>query len=266
MKQYFLLLSFLFFFAAVSAQGRVGRKGVHPVVVGNGAAASGPAALFTIDQLNGKWQEHRRQNSSNSMESFMDTMLIFVNNGRGYIKSDESMIMTMQGPASIEPPATLAIAGDTYTIKKLNDHTLILADDNDTHILKRVSFFAFEHEGKDSIVPARYEIRQSVDLKSLSGKWQVYKREAKPGFITENTTLIKSLTLSGFNDDGSAGGEIVTYNGNNITQASPCTVSFSGGKLNIKSNGGNMQYDVYRADETEFIFGDAGGVMNYAKH
>lgn len=270
MKQAFILLSFIFFSCSLFAQGayKVKRKGVRPIDMtkkGNGSNESDAAALYNISQVNGKWQEVRRMNSNSSLD-FTDTMQILVNNGRGFIKSDESMVMTMQGNASIEGSNTLAIAGDTYSIKKLNDRMLILADDDATHILKRVPYFAFENAGKDSIVLPRYEIKENVNLRNVSGKWQVYRRKAEPGFINGNTTLIKYLSISNYNEDGTATGEIVTYNGDNIMQTSPATISFSGNKLHISTDKGSWNYDVYRADDHEFIFGDANGVMNYAKH
>lgn len=270
MKQAFILLSFILFSCTLFAQGayKVKRKGVRPVDMtkkGSGTTESDAAALYNISQVNGKWQEIKRMDG-NSSESFTDTMLIMVNNGRGFIKSDESMVMTMQGNASIEGSNTLAIAGDTYSIKRLSDNTLVIADDDATHILKRVPYFVFENAGKDSIVLPRYELKENVNLKNVSGKWQVYRRQAEPGFINTNTTLIKYLSISNYNDDGTATGEIVTYNGDNIMQTSPATISFSGGKLHISTDKGSWNYDVYRADDHEFIFGDAKGVMNYAKH
>ena len=272
MKQVFILLGFILFSGSLLAQGayKVKRKGVQPIDVTKRPSTTtttttGGPVLYNINQIDGKWQEIRRIRG-NSSTGFTDTMLIMVNNGRGFIKSDESMTMTMQGNASIEGSNTLAIAGDTYSIKKLSDRSLVIADDDQTHILRRVPYFAFENAGKDSIVLPRYEIKESINLKSVSGKWQVYRRQAEPGFINGNTTLIKYLTISGYNDDGTATGEIVTYNGDNIMQTSPATISFSGSKLHISTDKGAWQYDVYRADEHEFIFGDAKGVMNYAKH
>ena len=271
MKKALILPLFILFSGSLLAQAyKVKRKGVQPIDVSKTPTTSttnaGANSLYTINQLNGKWQEVRRISGNNSSAAFTDTMLILVNNGRGFIKSDESMVMTMQGTASIEGSNTLAIAGDTYSIKKLSDRGLMLADDNETHILRRVPYFTYENAGKDSIVLPRYEVKENINLKNVSGKWQVYRRQAKPGFITENTMLIKYLTISNYNDDGTATGEIVTYNGDNIMQTSPATVSFSGGKLHISTDKGAWHYDVYRADDHEFIFGDSGGVMNYAKH
>ncbi len=272
MKQKLLLSVLLSLFlgslaAQVVVTNRVKRKGVHPIDMSKGNPVPAGTAMYTIGQLNGNWQEFRRVNQSNNRQDFTDTLLIAIKNNRGMVKDQISMNMEMMGDASVEPPATLAIAGDTYTIKKADNRMLVLQDDNFIHVMKRVDYFNYQAAGKDSIVQPRYTALNDINLRSLSGKWFVYKRQAVPGYINENTTLIKSVSILNYNEDGSASGEIVTYKGeDNISEPSSCTISFTGGKLNINSKTGSVWFSVLKADGNEFIFGDENGVMNYAKH
>lgn len=269
--KFFLSVLVSFFFNSLSAQvvitNKVKRKGVRPIDMSKGTPVPAANAMYTIGQLNGNWQEFRRTDENNHRQEFTDTLLISIKNNRGMVKDQISMNMEMVGDASVEPPATLAIAGDTYTIKRADNRILVLQDDGYIHIMKKVAYFNYQTAGKDSIVPPRYTVLNDINLRNLSGKWFVYRRQAVPGYINENTTLIKSVSVLNYNEDGSASGEVVTYKGeDNISEPSPCTISFTGGKLNINSKSGSMWFSVLKADGNEFIFGDERGVMNYAKH
>jgi len=272
MKHKFLLSALLSFLlgtltAQVVVANKVKRKGVRPIDMSKGTPAPAVNAMYTIGQLNGNWQEFRRTDVSNRRQDFTDTLLISIRNNKGMVKDQISMNMEMMGEASVEAPSTLNIAGDTYTIKKADSRIMVLLDDDAVHIMKRVAYFTYQTVGKDSIRAPRYTVLNDINLRNLSGKWFVYKREAVPGYINENTTLIKSVSVLNYNEDGSASGEIVTYKGeDNISEPAPCTISFTGGKLNINSKTGSMWFSVLKADNNEFIFGEEHGVMNYAKH
>ena len=221
-------------------------------------------ALYSIEPMTGKWQEISRM-SGNETQDFTDTLLLDIKNGKGTVKDATSMSMAMTGAAMIDAPDILDIGGYGYKIKDLSESTLVLQDDDYVHRLKKVSSFYLENVGKDSITQANYFVPVNADMELLKGKWNVYRRQAAPGFITENTVLVKSFSiLSGAGNTGS--GEIVTFNsGTNISENFPCVITLVGdGQLKVTSMKGDMIFNIYKADGKELVFGDEKGVMSYA--
>ena len=259
-KRFTAAISICIFSLTASAQ--YTRGGMRPRTVTTTTPATAP--LYSIEQLNGKWQETSRVNAHNENQTFSDTLLLTVKNNKGGIKDASGMAMEMKGAAEIEAPAILNVAGTEFIIKKLNNDMLLLQDDQFVRTLMKRDRFYYETLGKDSVAANTYTVPVNTDMDNLKGKWEVYRRQAPPGFITPTTALIKSFTVSAGNG-ASGSGEITVYNGDNIAETFPCVISLSAGQIKISSQKGTMLLNVYKASGSEFIFGDDKGVMNYAK-
>lgn len=254
--------TFLLFSNTVFSQ-RVVRKGMKET--GKETAQPVPAK-YTIDQLNGKWQETERYNTASENESFTDSLQLTLNNGLASLRDARGMSVAMKGTAAIEAPATLNVAGDSYVIKSMEPNLLVLQNSEHVRKFKKLDQFYFETVGKDSVKQASYNNTINTDLKNLSGKWDIYRRQAAPGFMNENTLLVKSVTFLTQGDNNTGTGEIVTYtSGANVSDMQPCTISCTNGQITFTTSKGSMTYNVYKADGSEFVFGKEDGVMNYAK-
>ena len=229
---------------------RVVRKGVNPVEV----KKANPAAFYNIAQLNGKWQEVLRTNPGSVIAiNFSDTLLLNFNKNKVEVRDGVSM--NMKGEASIEPPHTLNAAGDVYTIKSISGNTMLLDDGEFVHRMQKTPRFYYEILGKDSILIERYETPAIVDLKHLPGKWVVYRRQAVPGKVSDEN-LLKSIQVHPFNAGDIIKGEVVIYNAD-ITLPLPATFYFNNGVMKIVTNRLSWDFNTYKANGKEFIFGDS---------
>ncbi|MEI9933454.1 MAG: hypothetical protein WDM71_01050 [Ferruginibacter sp.] len=132
----FILLSFI----VASTHAQVTVKGVKPRMRG---PKTSTASTFTMDQLQGKWQEYQRINlKSNSDVSFNDTaQLYFIDNENAVTKTTSSNSMTMKGSADIDDENVLTVVTDVYTIVSVTKDNMELDDDNYKHLFKRVDAF-----------------------------------------------------------------------------------------------------------------------------
>ncbi len=261
MRYRFLLAVLLIFIFQTVSFAQYTRGGMRPANISKPAPA--PVAQFKVEQLNGKWQEAVRADSRNNAQSFTDTLLISVKNNKGMTKDATAMSMAMKGEVTIDAPATLSIAGSVFTIQKLSDNILMLQDENYVRTLKKVAVFNYEIAG-DSVKHPEYSKPVNAQMDNVKGKWDIYRRQAAPGFITPETDLVKSLTIAA-GSGASGSGEIVIYNGDNLSTAYPCVITLMEGQIKLSSTKGTMIYNIYKADGNEFIFGDEKGVMNYGK-
>ena len=234
---------------------RVKRKGTTPIEL---KGPSEPAAKFSLDQLQGKWQEYTRiEIGANTKEEFKDTLMVRIDRNTAEVR--EGMSLNMKGEASIEAPNELTIAGDTYSINTITENELAIDDGQFLKTLKKVSQFYLETVGKDSVKAQAYNVPQNILPANLQGKWIVYRREAKPGLINSNTELIKSLSI--VNDST---GEIVVYK-NDQTEKLTCTIAIKQNSFTVSANNKQWEFIAYKADNNEFVFGKENEVLNFAK-
>lgn len=252
---------FLLFIGSAMAQ-QVVRKGMK--MESSKKNITAPPAKYTIEQLAGKWQEVKRISKKYEFVDFTDSLSMTINGAESEIRAG-GMGMIMRGEAYIEAPFMLNIAGDWFTIRNVEKDKIMLHDDKYVRKLNRVSQFYFETTGKVPVKSLDENTPVTANIKDLTGKWEVYRRTAKPGVITDSTVLFKSVTITEIVDDNMAKGEMVVYNGSNISQSLPCTIRVLGTELSIISDKGPMIFNVYKADSGAFVFGKEDGVVSYAK-
>lgn len=258
---YSIAIAALFFSGSTSAQ-QVVRKGMA-MESSKKTVISEPPAKYTIDQMAGKWQEVKRMNTKSEIVDFTDSLSMTINGAKSEVRAG-GMGMIMRGEAVVLAPATLQIAGDSYGIRTVDKDVIVLKDDKYLRQLNRVSQFYFETTGKSPVKSLDENTAVTANIRDLAGKWEIYRRTAKPGAITDSTVLFKSITLTEITDENTAKGEMVVYNGSNISESLPCTVRILGTELSIISDKGPMIFNIYKAEGGDFVFGKADGVTSYA--
>lgn len=261
-QKFFLAVIAIFCIQAVSFAQRPVRKGVKPVKVHEVVYEDAPP-LYDVNKLNGKWLEMKRTNINGNPVSFSDSLMLTINNGKGFVKSAGSMDIVMKGDVIIERGNVMSVAGSNYLIQQADASSLTVKDGDMIKMLKPVDHFSFE-EQRTAIKQESLNTPVTSSAKALEGKWQVYKKQAPPGFITETTSLIKWINFSDINGE-SGYGSMVVYDGSKKTEEIKFTFTLSGGTLTLKSYKGDTVYSVYKSDAEEFVFGKNGEVMNYAK-
>jgi len=254
--RYFLLFTILFSFNKINAQ--VQRKGVSPLQRGPQPGQT-KTPDYSLAQLKGKWQEFKRTDYHGNDVSFGDSLLLnFTDSDKVETKTSISNSMTMTGTANIDGDNTLTAAADQYTIKSFGKNEMVL-DDNDQylHEFKKVDLFWYELLGKTSVKQDTYDTSVKVKVSTILGDWTVYKKQAKPGFITGDTPLIKYLNLTNKTSDSTASGELTFYKGES-SQQMPCTITLSGTNIKIVAGQNSWDLSVYQADADNFIFGNSG--------
>jgi len=121
--------------------------------------------------------------------------------------------------------------------------------------------FWFETLPTDSIVPEKFVTPVTVSLSYISGKWIVYRRDARPGATATDEALIQVITIENKGKD--AFGEITFYQAGK-TETLPCSITTEGTRLNIVTAKRSWQMDVYKEGEKELIFGSPT-LMYYCK-
>jgi hypothetical protein len=257
--KYFLFFAVLFSLIDTANAQRVGRKGVTPVQRGNGNNTSQKKSDYTLAGLQGKWQEFKRTDYHGNEVGFTDSIqLKFTDTNKVQTRTSVSNSMTMTGIADIDGDNNLTVASDAYTIKSFANNELVL-DDNDKylHQLKKVDEYWYETLGKLSVKQDTYNNTVKVTLKDITGKWSIYKRQAKPGAITNDMELIKYLNITTKVNDSTASGDLTFYQGQS-SQESPCTVTLSGSDIKIMAGQHKWALSIYQADANNFIFGNEG--------
>lgn len=261
---YFLLANVIFFTALMNenAHGqKVVRKGVKPVVT----KVATVAPNFELKQLAGKWQEWRRVTMENKMAiAFTDTMMLNFNK-RNAVELRDGVSMTLVGEASIENPNRLLVAGDDYTIISINNNQLVINDGEYIRYLKKKKAFYYESFGNIKVHSEDFTVAVKPNLSVIEGKWDIYRRQAAPGFVNERTDLlIKNFSIQSPDATGMAIGEISLYT-NAGTEKLSCSIQFGETTMHIDAGNAHLDYNIYKTDNTEFIFGRKGGLMYYAK-
>ena len=260
-KYHLLALTILVFSLNSTAQ-KVKRKGVTQ----NQESKKEPAAKYSLNQLNGKWQEVKRVPKGSKIPiNFSDSLLMYFENGKAELKDATSMRITVKGDAEIEAPNSLVVAGDIYTIRSLDNATLIVDDGEFTRELQKKDQFYYETLGKIKVEKDSFSSPVNIDINNLKGKWLVYSRKAQPGATNEKTALIKSLNIISISEEGIAYGEIVFYI-SDVTKTSSCQLVTKDGVVKIVTDKDIWNFYAYKADGKEFVFGETGKLVYFSKH
>ena len=131
--------------------------------------------------------------------------------------------------------------------------------------LQKKDQFYYETLGKLKIETDSLTHPVNIDINILKGKWLVYSRKAQPGIINEQTALIRSLNITSVSEDGIAMGEIIFYV-SDVAKTSGCQVVTKNGVIKIVTDKDVWNFNVYKADGKEFIFGENGKIIYFSKH
>jgi large exoprotein involved in heme utilization and adhesion len=267
MKQlflWFILVLMLFVCTSVTAQ-RVKRKGVTPVNVSKNQKTDSTKYKYTIEQLNGKWQEIKRTAGNKTIMPITDTIYLWFKE-ENKVETKDGAKTYLRGEAVIDPPGNILIAAaDVYTIISVGNDELVLDDpDKIRHTFKKTNQFWHETLGKKPVQHESFGNPVTPTIAGITGNWSVYRRQSKPGAVTANTMLIKRLKISTATSDQTASGEITCYS-NEKSETLPCTVTINGSNMIIEAGNYNWRFPVYKADGKELVFGDMGKLVYYAK-
>ena len=256
-------LLFIAFFTAVTFSSesqviKVKRKGVTPLDVTKNVPAN--TSTYSLGQFAGKWQEVSRADNKNSSVTFKDTL--FYNFSGENVFSRDGVNMSLKGDAAIEPGNVLVAAADVFTIRSMNSNQVVLDDGDYLHTLVRKKEFWYETLPTNVVVEEKLNEPIKVNAAALSGKWKVYRRDAKPG--SENhRILMRILNVTEIKDDHTATGELTFYQTEKL-ETLPCTIMLTGEKIHITTSKNFWNMNVYKADGKDLVFGDAS-LMYYCK-
>lgn len=256
----FILVSFVFISGSTAQRIKV--KGVSRK--GNGiktVPVSQPN--YNIMQLTGKWQEIIRTSlSAKTEEAFSDTLQLNFNK-RDSVFVREGMVMSKRGYAAVEAPDQLQVAGDMYTIVSLSKNMLRINDGEFIRVLQKKNLFYYETLGRVIIPKENLTEPIHVNTKNLAGKWEVYRTQAVPGMAADSA-VIKEINFEKQNADGSLSG-LVVFTKMHHTGSVPFNAVFSKGSMQLVTNDQTWQLATYKADGKEFVFGQQGGLVYFAK-
>ena len=266
LKKSLLLLSLiLLFFNSIFAQ-RVKRKGVTPIDVSKNKLTPGAETpVFTAEQFVGKWQEIKRSYKGKADLRFTDTIYLnFLSSSKVITRS--GMQTNMEGEVMIESPGNVLLAAaDVYTILSVNDSIAVLDNQEDlVHTFKKTDQFIFENYGKTPVSQDEYKTPVTASISQLLGKWSVYKKIAKPGLINPPTNIVSYLKITQKTGENTASGEVSFYQ-TDETKHAPCTINVSGSTLNITAGKDTWQFNIYKSNSKEFVFGDTEVMLYFAK-
>lgn len=252
-----LLLSPLVLVFGTRAQ-KVIRKGMPPVA----AKAPSKTVFYNISQLTGKWQEYERKilGTPAAPVDFQDTLMLSFNK-RDSVYVYDGITMSQRGVASIEAPASLSVAGDTYSILSMGKTTMVLNDGEYIRSFKKMKKFHRETLGNLKADMESFEKPMAINADKLQGRWDVYRRQANPG--TTDSVLIKSITFKASTNE-SITGDISIYSSGN-TQTENFTGYITGTTMYINAPGFKGNWATYKADGKEFVFGKDKEIIYYAK-
>ena len=241
------------------------QKPIRKGVTVNTPAKKEPVAKYSINQLNGKWQEIKRMNAKNKkVLDFSDTLLLIFEKGKVEMKDATSMRMTVKGEAEIEAPNSLTVAGDVYSIESLKDDKLMLNDGEFLRLMQKKEQLYFETVGKTIVEKDSFPKPVDIDLNNLKGKWLVYSRKAEPGVVKKETAVIKSITVKNVTADGIAFGEIVFYT-SDVSISASCQLVTKNGSIKIVSEKNTWMLYAYKLANEEFVFGDTASLLYFSK-
>lgn len=258
---FFLLLNISVCTLSQEVVTKVVTKGTHPVIIDkNSPDARGN---YTINQLTGKWQEtSRRKRNNNSPEDFTDT-LFYDFSGTNDVFTKDGVNMSLKGKASIGAGNELVAAADVYQIRSISNDQVVLDDrEKYIHTFSRKQIFWYETFPTQTVVQASFTSPIKARSADLIGNWMVYRRDAEPGELANTSYLIKALNISRANGENLYGP--VTFFHADKTDSLPGVLTIAGEKLNITTDTHSWQFNVYKANGTELVFGNSS-IKYYCK-
>lgn len=236
---------------------KVIRKGMPPV----NSKTSSRTVFYNISQLTGKWQEYQRKIVGTSAPvDFQDTLMLSFNK-RDSVYIYDGISMSQRGVASIDAPASLSMAGDTYSILSMNKTNMVLNDGEYIRSFKKMKQFYRETLGNIQLNTESFEKPQAINPGNLQGRWDVYRRQANPG--TADSVMVKSITFKTTTNESIAG-SISFYSSGN-TQTENFTGYISGTMMHLTAPGFKGSWQTYKADGKEFVFGKDKEIIYYAR-
>ena len=244
---------------------RVKRKGTMPIDVTKNKEQQKAVPQFSISQFVGKWQEIERSRAVKNSEAFTDTAFFEIT-PTNKATTMQGKRARMIGEAMIDDPGNvLLVAGDAYTILKMADTKIILKDEDEiVHTFEKREQFWSESFGKLKVEQEDFTFPIHFEIKNIVGKWNIYRRQSTPGSVNNQVSLIKFLVVKDTTDNKVATGEITFYQSEK-TETQPCTISITTAGLEIKTEKNVWKMFVYRANEKEFVFGEKGILLYFAK-
>lgn len=235
---------------------RVVRKGVTPVRVQKPMKN----ISYNLGQFTGKWQEYsRRSVSNNGAMDFKDTVMLNFNK-RDSVYVYDGITMSQRGVVSIEAPASLTVAGDVYSIVSMSKSAMVLNDGEYLREFRKTKSFYHETLGKLKANIESHEKPLAISAAKLTGRWDIYRRQAKPG--TADSILVKSITFTS-TADSLAG--TISYYSTGTTSTEKFSGSISGTTLTVHTAKKHWTWDTFKADREEFVFGLDKEIIYYAK-
>lgn len=241
---------------------KVVRKGVTPVKT---VKKESRAPYYSLEQLSGKWVEYQRLLVDSKEKISFDDSLLLDFNKRDSVHIRQGKNMSLVGQVAINKPNELMLAGDIYTITRLNGNIMVLNDGSWLRYFRKTKAFYFDNYGNKKVPAEEYKMPVKASLNMLPGDWDIYRRQAAPGYITEHESqLIKRLYIPQLDENGSATGTISFFEATE-TERTPCTIKVAGSAMHVEAGTNSWDFNIYKASGSEFIFGKPGGLMYFAK-
>lgn len=224
-----------------------------------------PDQRYKLSMLDGRWQEVSRQRSTDKGAlRIEDTIYIrFIPNGTA--ETTQGGSATITGTTSIGRNDYMSTSANDWRIVSLTDDKMTLDNlDGILHNFERTIEFAFERN-HNIFYTIGDTSAQKVDISaaSLVANWFVYRRGAAPGSVSGTASIIRNLKITSGDKDNYTG-EIEYSIGPKVT-TEPCTLSFSGRDLQIKSTTQTWNTKVFKADGKELMMGKKGELIYYFK-
>ena len=216
---------------------------------------------YTFEQLRGKCQELNRKDNNGKMVSFQDT-LCYTFSGTNEVFSRDGVNMSLRGNASMEPGNVLIAAADVFTIKTLKNNYLVMDDGEYNHTFIKRKNFWYESLPSATVQQESFTEPISSTLSVITGKWMVFRRDAKPG-TSEDHLLIRTLIVNPGTSDQNAEGEVTFYESDKSITL-PCKIQLQNKKIIISTNTHKWDMSLYKADSKELVFGSSS-LLYYCK-
>jgi|GEM_PF-1404674 hypothetical protein len=258
------LLLFLFaFFIVSNINAQLHRRGVIPVSKGNADQTTTVGIPYTIDQFQGKWQEYKRTDHSNNDVPFTDSLqLSFWDRDSAETQSSARAHFKMVGVAQSDDDNTLIVAGDAYTVRYVGKDKISLEDDDNVHWFQKTDdFFIGANTAGNNDADNKDEFSGPIQtsLNNIMGNWAVYKRDVKPGVVTDKIALIRYLNITNKTGDNTANAIVTIYTreyaDSSTTVQKPATVTLNGTNIKIVTDTNTWDLPIYQADANNFVFG-----------
>lgn len=235
---------------------KVIRKGMPPAKVNKNTKT----VFYNVAQLSGKWQEYQRKVAgTDAPVDFRDSLLLNFNK-RDSVYVYDGISMSQRGVVSIDGPASLSLAGDIYSIVSLNKTNMVLNDGEFTRTFRKTNRFHHETLGKLKAEVESFEKPVQVKQGNLAGRWDIYRRQANPG--TADSIQVKAIDF--VNTKDALSGTISFYS-SGTTFTENFTAQLSGTTLVLNAASKQWQWDTFKADGEEFVFGKHKEIIYYAK-